>query len=355
MSQQKCQSVPTNHFIPQNHSQPLSLDNSNYPFMSNPTTPPHLPNSQDIFSSFNPQYLSAQLSPFGFPLLNIMSPFSKQLFPTNGSQLFTMNPQCQFPPGWMQLPQTPPPTTPPLNGMRNSKSSSMHNYIQNQNYHSTIEAREIREIASATCLKAQEDFNMSACTDDIAIALTLCCSATTRLSSVIDDPPLEWDDQIMHQLKSTRKRYAARWRDLYRMFILKKISAQPPSPIPDDAEKKTKVQLNQYIQVSTDVVQKTPKKSPNKPLKSILKKPAKRSSDGVDNRSSSSVSSCSLGALSASSSSHSLTVSFPPPLLRETGTQTSPVNLKQVQIKRISITRTFPLSVRTSTTCCTEV
>ncbi|KAI6655281.1 hypothetical protein LOD99_11437 [Oopsacas minuta] len=125
---------------------------------------------------------------------------------------------------------------------------------------------------------------MSAYTDDIAIALTLCCSATTRLSSVIDDPPLEWDDQIIHQLKCTRKRYAERWRRLYRIFILKRIAAQPPSPILDNAGKKTKVQLNQHIEVSTDVVQKTPKKSPNKPLKSILKKPARRSSDGVDNK-----------------------------------------------------------------------
>ena len=37
------------------------------------------------------------------------------------------------------------------------------------------------------------------------------------------------------------------------------------------------VQLNQYIQVSTDVVHnKSPKKPLNKPLKSILKKPAKK-------------------------------------------------------------------------------
>lgn len=54
---------------------------------------------------------------------------------------------------------------------------------------------------SATCLKAQEDFNLSTCTDDTAIALTLCCSATTRLSSVLEDPPVEWDDQILHQLR----------------------------------------------------------------------------------------------------------------------------------------------------------
>eukprot|EP00800_Vazella_pourtalesii_P019185 TRINITY_DN6441_c0_g1_i1.p1 TRINITY_DN6441_c0_g1~~TRINITY_DN6441_c0_g1_i1.p1 ORF type:complete len:386 (-),score=58.05 TRINITY_DN6441_c0_g1_i1:68-1225(-) len=297
-----------NHLHYQNSHQHLTLNTAGYP-----TTPPHISLPPDSLSPISPQYFSnqaSQLNQSHLPLLNILSPFSKQLFPTY--------PHCQLPPAWMQLPQTTPPTTPPTRhtlpqkspNRENRRSSSMHNRCDQ----AAAQARERREIASATCLKAQEDFNLSTCTDDTAIALTLCCSATTRLSSVLEDPPVEWDDQILHQLRSTRRRYSERWRGLYRSFILKKVSAQPPSPIPDESRKKTKVQMSQYIQCSTDV-QKTPRKCNNKPLKSILKKPGNKNTDNQ------SLSTCSLEALSNSS----LAISFPP-LLKETGTQTSPTS-----------------------------
>ena len=74
-------------------------------------------------------------------------------------------------------------------------------------------------------------------------------SAPARPHLVIDGP--YYNNFIVYYLfilsRTTRKKYSERWRGLYRMFILKKISAQPPSPVPDDAGKKTKASITDNI------------------------------------------------------------------------------------------------------------
>lgn len=85
-----------NHLHYQNSHQHLTLNTAGYP-----TTPPHISLPPDSLSPISPQYFSnqaSQLNQSHLPLLNILSPFSKQLFPTY--------PHCQLPPAWMQLPQT---------------------------------------------------------------------------------------------------------------------------------------------------------------------------------------------------------------------------------------------------------